>query len=240
MNPQSWNRYAYVLSNPLSLIDPDGLDCIWVTEDGVVNDDPDLGPQECGERNLEGNGAEYFYVPGSVDVNDVNFTPDGLLQVGYTDAGGYSTQGTYDPSTGIFSGAYGDDVFNANDYIDPSAGQNARIQVFATYLNLDVSQNGILQIYALSAVGGITVAGGAPAALVGSLRTLGELGTSLYYSPQFGLFVTDAIQGFAPGVAPATWGELAGFTANEAASHWSQFSQDIQGIYQQGSGGGSH
>ncbi|HEY6338568.1 MAG TPA: RHS repeat-associated core domain-containing protein [Candidatus Sulfotelmatobacter sp.] len=28
-SPQSWNRYAYVMNNPLGSIDPDGLECVW-------------------------------------------------------------------------------------------------------------------------------------------------------------------------------------------------------------------
>jgi RHS repeat-associated protein len=42
-NPQTWNRYAYALNNPLSYIDPSGLECVW--DDGSFDsaDDPDTG-----------------------------------------------------------------------------------------------------------------------------------------------------------------------------------------------------
>ena len=42
-NPQSWNRFAYVLNNPLSNVDPSGQECVW--DDGSFDSaaDPDTG-----------------------------------------------------------------------------------------------------------------------------------------------------------------------------------------------------
>jgi RHS repeat-associated protein len=47
-DPQSWNRYAYVLNDPMSNVDPDGLECVW--DNGRYDDpqDPDSGtPAKC-------------------------------------------------------------------------------------------------------------------------------------------------------------------------------------------------
>jgi len=37
-NPQSWNRYAYVLNNPLRNVDPTGTTCFQVDENGDITD----------------------------------------------------------------------------------------------------------------------------------------------------------------------------------------------------------
>ncbi len=36
-NPQSWNAYAYVRNNPLSAVDPNGEDCIYINSDNPEN-----------------------------------------------------------------------------------------------------------------------------------------------------------------------------------------------------------
>lgn len=49
--PQSWNRYAYVLNDPLVITDPQGLYCQW--DDGSSDDESIQGganPNECGSQ----------------------------------------------------------------------------------------------------------------------------------------------------------------------------------------------
>jgi RHS repeat-associated protein len=47
--PQSWNRYAYVLNNPLKFVDPNGYDCAYLNDsgDGIESLDQNSNSGEC-------------------------------------------------------------------------------------------------------------------------------------------------------------------------------------------------
>jgi RHS repeat-associated protein len=81
-NPQSWNRYAYVLNNPLANIDPSGLDCL--VADGSpedITDDVTVDRDTCGD-----DGG--IYVDGSVDTSSLVCDGSGLLSFNFTDSNG--------------------------------------------------------------------------------------------------------------------------------------------------------
>jgi hypothetical protein len=71
-NPQSWNGYAYVLNNPLELLDPNGLDCAYFKDDGSV-DHIDIG--DCDSDDDNGYYIDATGVTGaSIDIDTGELT----------------------------------------------------------------------------------------------------------------------------------------------------------------------
>jgi RHS repeat-associated protein len=83
-NPQSWNRYSYVLNNPLKYIDRAGLFCNYYTDnvDAVESQDFSSSPDECFNTggvwfDPSGNNSFNACTPGAICIDVYGNNPPG-------------------------------------------------------------------------------------------------------------------------------------------------------------------
>jgi hypothetical protein len=83
-DPQSLNRYAYVLNNPLIFSDPDGLDCVYTSNQSSSGVDVRIVRGDC--ENKGGKDDSGVFVDGTVDASSLHYYVDkssGASSLGY-------------------------------------------------------------------------------------------------------------------------------------------------------------
>jgi len=84
-NPQSLNRYVYAMNSPLSLLDPSGLDCVYLNDEGtgVGSVDQNSNSIECGF-----NGGQWYNgrVEWELNKPDITVYPDPTIPSFYSAA----------------------------------------------------------------------------------------------------------------------------------------------------------
>jgi RHS repeat-associated protein len=85
-SPQTWNMYSYTGNNPLSATDPNGLDCVYTSNQTDSSITATITRGNCGAND---GGT---FVNGTIDENSLKYTGSSL-DIGYTDANG--AVGTY-------------------------------------------------------------------------------------------------------------------------------------------------
>ena len=79
-SPRTWNMYSYTGNNPLSAVDPNGLDCVYTSNQTGSSITAAVERGNCSQ-----NGGTF--VNGTIDVNSLSYTGSSL-DFGYVDPNG--------------------------------------------------------------------------------------------------------------------------------------------------------
>ncbi len=101
-NPQTLNRYAYVVNSPLSFTDPLGLDCVYLNDAGTGIEDGGIN-QQIGSSGCGQSGG--FWVEGTVTHVQIGGDAETVTLTGTTN-GTDTTTATYQQATTVDVGQY--------------------------------------------------------------------------------------------------------------------------------------
>ncbi len=130
LNPQRWNKYAYVINNPLILTDPTGKDAAYVDFSKSAG-----GAGHAGLISIRSNGTATYsafmpegaaaaYAPGKVQTQDLSVT----VQFG---ANGLPTEASYNALIQAVAKINGSDAYNVGiDYFKTTDSETANLDQY--------------------------------------------------------------------------------------------------------------